>query len=79
MGKLGDILAHPDEWSALVRHARNQHAHLTPDLRFLVTAPTAYALELQARMVVAAKQATKLPDNPQLAFCYDVLNKVSRR
>lgn len=30
-------------------------------------------------MFVAAKQATKLPDNPQLAFCYDVLNKVSRR
>jgi hypothetical protein len=30
-------------------------------------------------MVVAANAAKKLPDNPQLAFCYDVLNKVSRR
>jgi phytoene/squalene synthetase len=30
-------------------------------------------------MVVAAKQAARLPDNSNLAFCYDVLNKVSRR
>jgi hypothetical protein len=30
-------------------------------------------------MVVASQQAKRLPANPQLAFCYGVLNKVSRR
>jgi farnesyl-diphosphate farnesyltransferase len=31
------------------------------------------------RMALAAKRATKLPSNPGLAFCYDMLNRVSRR
>lgn len=31
------------------------------------------------RMAIAAKNAAKLPKHPDLAFCYDVLNKVSRR
>ncbi len=30
------------------------------------------------KMALAAKQATKLPKHPDLAFCYDVLNNVSR-
>lgn len=29
--------------------------------------------------MVASKQVTRLPSDPKLAFCYDVLNKVSRR
>jgi farnesyl-diphosphate farnesyltransferase len=29
-------------------------------------------------MYVAAKRATRLPTDPDLAFCYDVLNRVSR-
>jgi farnesyl-diphosphate farnesyltransferase len=31
------------------------------------------------QMVVAAKKAQSLPKEPSLAFCYDMLNKVSRR
>ncbi len=34
---------------------------------------------LQVRMYQAAKRATKLPANPDLAFCYGMLNDVSRR
>jgi farnesyl-diphosphate farnesyltransferase len=30
-------------------------------------------------MLYASKQATKLPNDPKLAFCYDMLNTVSRR
>eukprot|EP01025_Chloroclados_australasicus_P008115 TRINITY_DN12799_c1_g1_i3.p2 TRINITY_DN12799_c1_g1~~TRINITY_DN12799_c1_g1_i3.p2 ORF type:complete len:302 (+),score=23.69 TRINITY_DN12799_c1_g1_i3:114-1019(+) len=30
------------------------------------------------RMYFAVRQATKLPSDPNLAFCYDILNKVSR-
>lgn len=33
----------------------------------------------QVRMYQAAKAATKLPKNPDLAFCYAMLNDVSRR
>jgi hypothetical protein len=37
------------------------------------------ALRAQVRMAVAAKNATKLPTDADLAFCYDMLNCVSRR
>lgn len=30
-------------------------------------------------MYVASKRACKLPEDPKLAFCYDILNSVSRR
>jgi hypothetical protein len=30
-------------------------------------------------MYYASKQACKLPKDPKLAFCYDILNSVSRR
>ena len=30
-------------------------------------------------MYAAAKEATKLPSDEKLAFCYDMLNAVSRR
>ncbi|KAG2500085.1 hypothetical protein HYH03_002362 [Edaphochlamys debaryana] len=48
MGKLGDILSHPNEILPLLR------------------------------MYQAAKRATKLPKEPDLAFCYGMLNDVSR-
>jgi farnesyl-diphosphate farnesyltransferase len=32
----------------------------------------------QIRIYAATKRATRLPDDPKLAFCYDMLNKVSR-
>lgn len=31
------------------------------------------------KMALAAQAATKLPQEPGLAFCYDMLNRVSRR
>lgn len=34
---------------------------------------------LQIRIYIATQNATKLPEDPNLAFCYDILNKVSRR
>lgn len=40
---------------------------------------TANAFRVQAKMYYASKQACKLPSDPKLAFCYDVLNTVSRR
>ncbi|KAF6264647.1 farnesyl-diphosphate farnesyltransferase [Scenedesmus sp. NREL 46B-D3] len=48
MGKLGDILAHPEELLPLIR------------------------------IYAATKRATQLPEDPKLAFCYDMLNRVSR-
>ncbi|KIZ04121.1 farnesyl-diphosphatefarnesyltransferase [Monoraphidium neglectum] len=48
MGKLGELLAHPEEIIPL------------------------------AKMFYASKQACKLPLDPKLAFCYDILNTVSR-
>ena len=33
----------------------------------------------QARMYIASKNACRLPSDPKLAFCYDILNSVSRR
>ncbi|KAG2450142.1 hypothetical protein HYH02_000245 [Chlamydomonas schloesseri] len=48
MGKLGDLLSHPNEIMPLLRMYR------------------------------AAKRATKLPKDPDLAFCYGMLNDVSR-
>ncbi|KAI8477155.1 MAG: farnesyl-diphosphate farnesyltransferase [Monoraphidium minutum] len=48
MGKLGDLLSHPEEILPL------------------------------AKMYYASKQACKLPSDPKLAFCYDMLNQVSR-
>ncbi|GIL43026.1 hypothetical protein Vafri_829 [Volvox africanus] len=48
MGKLGEILSHPDELIPLVRMARD------------------------------ARQASRLPADPDLAFCYGILNDVSR-
>ncbi|KAL6758365.1 farnesyl-diphosphate farnesyltransferase [Haematococcus lacustris] len=48
MGKLAEILSHPQEVPALVR------------------------------IYLASKAATKLPKDPQLAFCYEILNNVSR-
>ncbi|WIA33097.1 hypothetical protein OEZ86_006251 [Tetradesmus obliquus] len=48
MGKLGDILAHPEELLPLIR------------------------------IYAATKKATQLPEDPKLAFCYDMLNRVSR-
>ena len=49
MGKLREILEHPDELLPLVQ------------------------------MAVAAKRVKVLPKDKSLAFCYDMLNKVSRR
>lgn len=40
---------------------------------------TLVAVLSQIRIYAATKKATELPDDPQLAFCYDILNKVSRR
>jgi hypothetical protein len=34
---------------------------------------------IQVRIYYASKRAARLPSDPQLAFCYDVLNRVSRR
>ncbi|KAI3429253.1 hypothetical protein D9Q98_005350 [Chlorella vulgaris] len=48
MGKLGELLTHPDE--------------LLP----------------MASMYMAARRAKQLPQEPGLAFCYDMLNRVSR-
>lgn len=48
MGKLGELLTHPDE--------------LVP----------------MASMFMAARRAKQLPQEPGLAFCYDMLNRVSR-
>ncbi|KXZ56552.1 hypothetical protein GPECTOR_1g496 [Gonium pectorale] len=48
MGKLGELLSHPDEFMPLFRMYR------------------------------AAKRAAKLPQDPDLAFCYGMLNDVSR-
>ena len=31
------------------------------------------------QMVLAARRAKRLPQEPNLAFCYDMLNRVSRR
>ena len=32
-----------------------------------------------AQMAYAAHKAKRLPNEPNLAFCYDMLNRVSRR
>ncbi|GIL72940.1 hypothetical protein Vretimale_4591 [Volvox reticuliferus] len=48
MGKLGEILSHPDELIPLLRMARD------------------------------ARKASRLPADPDLAFCYGILNDVSR-
>lgn len=48
MGKLGEILSHPDELVPMVS------------------------------MALAARRAKQLPKQPGLAFCYDMLNRVSR-
>jgi len=49
MGKLREVLEHPDELIPLVQ------------------------------MAFAAKRAKILPKDKSLAFCYDMLNRVSRR
>ena len=49
MGKLREVLEHPDELLPLMQ------------------------------MAVAAKRVKVLPNDKSLAFCYDMLNKVSRR
>jgi farnesyl-diphosphate farnesyltransferase len=49
MGKLSEILRHPDEFLPLVQ------------------------------MAFAAERVKVLPKDESLAFCYDMLNKVSRR
>ena len=49
MGKLSEILRHPDELLPLVQ------------------------------MAIAAERVKILPKDESLAFCYDILNKVSRR
>ena len=49
MGKLREVLEHPDELLPLMQ------------------------------MAVAAKRVKVLPKDKSLAFCYDMLNKVSRR
>lgn len=49
MGKLREILEHPDELVPLVQ------------------------------MAIAAKRVKVLPKDRSLAFCYDMLNRVSRR
>ncbi|PRW60803.1 Squalene synthase isoform A [Chlorella sorokiniana] len=48
MGKLGELLSHPDELVPMVS------------------------------MALAARRAKQLPKQPGLAFCYDMLNRVSR-
>lgn len=35
--------------------------------------------ETQVAMYMAARRAKVLPKDPSLAFCYDMLNRVSRR
>lgn len=49
MGKLREVLEHPDEVLPLMQ------------------------------MAIAAKRVKVLPKDKSLAFCYDMLNKVSRR
>ena len=52
------------------------------DFWFLVgraAALTPLPFDAQVRMYAAAKEATKLPSDEKLAFCYDMLNAVSRR
>ncbi len=72
MGKLGEVLAHPEEILPLVR----ENAFVMLPARS-ERSPRAGAL--QVRIAWATKQAQKLPSDPKLAFCYDMLNTVSRR
>ena len=41
--------------------------------------PARFTLPLQLSMALAARRAKQLPKQPGLAFCYDMLNRVSRR
>lgn len=54
---------------------------LPPSLALVsLTHPYPFCLvNKQAKMYIASKKACRLPQDPKLAFCYDILNSVSRR
>ena len=115
MGKLGEILSHPDELVPMVRwwagaagplrgclrgqavadaqlsHQRQRQGECRsrgkvaapPPPPAAPAAPASFALlpapAPQVSMALAARRAKQLPKQPGLAFCYDMLNRVSRR
>lgn len=78
MGKLGDILSHPNEILPLVSRLRLTSFSAATCLPVLIVR-LAHWLGAQVRIYRASKAAGRLPSDPDLAFCYDLLNKVSRR
>lgn len=81
MGKLGEVLANPSEVLPLVRAGGLQRVPSLYD-RMPRKKPTAFCVlwpAMQLRMWQKAKAVTKLPADPDLAFCYGMLNDVSRR
>jgi hypothetical protein len=109
MGKLTELLTHPDELVPMVRQALALLVSAPllnctvqqcrgPKLRDPGVAPhrptcrptggssrLPFSMVLvsrscaQASMYLAARRAKQLPKEPGLAFCYDMLNRVSRR
>jgi hypothetical protein len=80
MGKLGELLMHPEEFLPLVgaRWGRGRGSAAVP--RAGSQANWARSpFPAQAKMYYASQKACKLPSDPKLAFCYDILNSVSRR
>ncbi len=78
MGVLGQLLLHPEEIWPLVRRARGlrpaePRAPLNCDSRCAARASS------QIKMRQEAIAVTKLPKDEDLAFCYGMLNDVSRR
>lgn len=80
MGKLAEVLAHPEELLPLVR--RLPRTHEPGPSQWATIAPTLTPCPrsgVQIKMYRSMQSITKLPDDPDLAFCYGILNSVSRR
>lgn len=85
MGKLAELLSHPSEVAPMVRPLAARKAAPAapaPPIRpggCLSTRRPPPPCLLQLSMYMAARRAKVLPKDPSLAFCYDMLNRVSRR
>jgi hypothetical protein len=87
MGKFTDMLRHPDELVPMVRRSiaghRTARSGPTGALEKSTSAELALApfrpLPVQVAMYYASKRALVLPKDESLRFCYEMLNRVSRR
>lgn len=76
MGKLGEILKHPDELVPLVSAATLFFRYVKEES--FQSSCSVHVPPLQLSMYIASKRAKFLPQQSGLRFCYDMLNRVSR-